>query len=236
MSATTPTLWWLVVNGQSTGPNSEAFIQASLQTGVATADQLACPVGGDRWQPLRDWPQFKVAPNTTPASCDFTIPNTGFTPHDEIMVSLTGWLSLGGWPALLVLSFLFWAIAPSTYALDTPQYQAELGINAFSKSVSLLTTIFGMVGGYRLLERRRESVYWISGVFVADFLVFCIETLAGVVVAALASPQSLNPAADPSAGLSAVLLLFGMVILAAIIFQVYSLIWLWQIRGKLKPL
>lgn len=235
MSETAPSLWWLVVKGESTGPNSEAFIQASLQTGVATRDQLACPVGGDQWQPLRDWPQFRVAPLSTPISGDLAIPNTGFTSHDVLMLSLTGWFYLGVSPALLVLSWLFW-LMPTTYAPNTPQYQAEISLGCFSEFTSVVTTLFGMVGGYRLLEHRRESVYWISGVCISDFAIICMKTLAEVLLAALADPSSLNTGIEPSFGYMCLLLAIVILALAILIFQIYSLIWLWQIREKLKPL
>ena len=50
--------WWLSNQGAPAGPHSEAFLLVGLKTGAVSPETLACPVGGQEWKRLCEWPAF----------------------------------------------------------------------------------------------------------------------------------------------------------------------------------
>ena len=58
MSDSSDQQWWLARNGQADGPYSAEYITDGLQAGTLTVGSQACPVGGQEWKPLEDWPPW----------------------------------------------------------------------------------------------------------------------------------------------------------------------------------
>lgn len=50
--------WWLSEQGKVTGPRSETYIQTAVRTGALPSQTYACPVGGQEWKRLLEWPMF----------------------------------------------------------------------------------------------------------------------------------------------------------------------------------
>ena len=103
--------WWLSSQGAPTGPHDPAFILAGLKTGAISPQTNACPVGGQEWKQLAEWPLFVPArrqtppppppePNARPASR--TTPNESYFPYQVtlIVIFALGSLTIG-------LSYLF---------------------------------------------------------------------------------------------------------------------------------
>ena len=59
--------WWLSKQGIPDGPHSEAYILAGLQTGTISPQTYACPVGGQQWKRLCEWPTFASASPAPPS-------------------------------------------------------------------------------------------------------------------------------------------------------------------------
>lgn len=53
--------WWLSNQGKPTGPHSEAYIVSGLRTGAISPQTYACPMGGQQWRRLFEWPEFSSA-------------------------------------------------------------------------------------------------------------------------------------------------------------------------------
>lgn len=53
--------WWLSEQGKTSGPYSEAYILTGLKTQTLSSQTFACPVGGQEWKRLCEWPQFVAA-------------------------------------------------------------------------------------------------------------------------------------------------------------------------------
>lgn len=50
--------WWLSTRGEPEGPHSESYILVGLKTGKIPVSALACPVGGQEWKLMSEWPEF----------------------------------------------------------------------------------------------------------------------------------------------------------------------------------
>jgi hypothetical protein len=53
--------WWLSDGERPTGPHNEAFLLAGIQRGAISPHAYTCPVGGQEWKLLCDWPAFARA-------------------------------------------------------------------------------------------------------------------------------------------------------------------------------
>lgn len=59
--------WWLSVGEAPEGPHSESYILVGVKTGKIPASALVCPVGGQHWKPMTEWPEFAGACAASPA-------------------------------------------------------------------------------------------------------------------------------------------------------------------------
>jgi hypothetical protein len=53
--------WWLSNQGTPRGPYNESYILAGVKSGTIPIETLACPVGGQAWKHLYEWPPFSGA-------------------------------------------------------------------------------------------------------------------------------------------------------------------------------
>jgi len=54
--------WWVLgTSGEPVGPASSDLVVQGIKAGVIPGDSFVCVVGGTRWEPIRDVPQFRGA-------------------------------------------------------------------------------------------------------------------------------------------------------------------------------
>jgi hypothetical protein len=66
--------WWLSNQGTPSGPHSEGYVLAGLQTGTISPQTYACPVGGQEWKRLIEWPSFAATAAAVPPPVPLTPP------------------------------------------------------------------------------------------------------------------------------------------------------------------
>jgi hypothetical protein len=58
--ATNDSQWWVSINSRVAGPFSTEAVTRAVATGDFPASTPACPVGGNAWRPLSEWPQLAL--------------------------------------------------------------------------------------------------------------------------------------------------------------------------------
>lgn len=102
--------WWLSISGTPEGPHSESYILAGLKTGKISTSAYACPVGGQQWKSLKEWPVFAGAceasfappPPPPPAPNRPTPPSTSQkVPWNPRTIGLLGLLFSPVWAGIM---------------------------------------------------------------------------------------------------------------------------------------
>jgi len=118
---------WLSNQGTPTGPHSEAFLLVGLKSGAISPQTYACPVGGQEWKRLCDWPGF--------ASACPVVPPPPLPPQTQLKPAPTPWNPRTiGWLGLLfspVWAGIMAALNGHRLRMRFPLWQpAAIGIGA----------------------------------------------------------------------------------------------------------
>lgn len=243
-----PTRWWLALNGRPDGPRSIAYVTAGLQTGQFSMTTPVCPEGGSEWRPLATWPALASVAQTSaalpppPLPSKFTAAtNAGSfgSASDRLLTnpSLPPMANLVCIYTVLILP-LYWMFGfIATLNDDNPfldgssYYWAFVLEECAAQLIALSLTILLAIGGVRLRDLRSSgerllrlglglSLMWVS-LRIAIWITFFV---AGGLAGAIEESSEPTSAWD---------LLLVFISLAAMTWDVVSLVWLIRNRFRL---
>jgi len=234
MTSHDPLEWWLAVNGQPTGPYSEAYLQAAIAGGTVRLDQLVAPVGATEWKSLSMWEPFrdtKAGAPPMPPSID----TTRFGKLDRILQQTIAWYLLVGEPLLLCLAAVSLAVTPTRFVENSQPHVFEMTLVGMGVVFGPTATVLSWVGGLRLLMRKRDSAYWITFGLAGSWILSIGYTLLMDFLQALSDPATLNPefvnqTEGSHLGWTILAFLFALTVL---VLQILSLVWIWLRRDRL---
>lgn len=225
--------WWLAVDGQPTGPYSEAYLQTAAAGGIIRADQLVSPVGGTEWRSLSLWPSFQDVVTTGTASAH-SHARGSHSPLDRILQPLFAWFLLIWSPLQLLGGFVSVAFTPARFLDNSPPRMFETSLTGVNIVLGIIFATLAWMGGLRLLFRKRDAAYWTTIGLVGEWFLGFASLLLLDFLQALVDPRQLNPqnAVQPgteSLGWS-LLVFFG--VLTAAVLEIGSLVWVWIRRDR----
>jgi hypothetical protein len=124
--------WWLSNQGTPAGPYGEAFLLAGIKTGTISPQTHVCPIGGQEWKRLSQWPAFAsacpvaaasppppglpplpTAPKSGPSSFPVTAPTSDEAPRKKWLAPLGIAAACAAALGMMILVFL-WSSGPTT--------------------------------------------------------------------------------------------------------------------------
>jgi len=236
--------WWLVTDDKPEGPHSNAYVLAALQSGRVFPDTLACPDGGQDWQPLKSYSEFAHAAVPSSPSATDQVP-TGFAPQSK------GVTDAGAMPQMynLICTYslfvvpIYWLVGHLSCCMYEPLFHEDSGFSAIEGLMLLLdefaslilTALFAFAGwNFRSLRRLGVSLFQIA--FWSNLGFNVLLLLSTVVVLAIASASQIDhfaPESDTaviSLLVDVTFLLIGSLMFA---FEVVAMVWLHRNRAQL---
>lgn len=203
--------WWLSKQGTPRGPYDVPFILDGLLTGNIPAQTHACPVGGQTWKRLSEWPVFATAFPPPPP------PGTSQLP------TMANWICIYG----IILSPILYAM--STLATLVGWAASDGGgtvvLDLLSMAIGVGSTVLLVMGGLRLKAFRFSALVllktglWISLISTAVllFLYMVIGAAEGASGMATTSPSDAE---------TAIFVILLPLALASVVFEIVALVWL----------
>lgn len=229
--------WWLSTTGKAHGPYTESYVIAGLKTNTLPVNAHACPVGGQEWKPVGQWPPFatavvlalQVTPTpSAPAMAAASAPvltNPQLPPMANRICAYSIVLSpflcaLYGFSGLMTLS--------PTFRDDSDFFGLEVLMLILSILANLGLTILLVVVGIRLKALRRSGATIIKAAIWLGLPFSLLYLVAVFVVAAIAGMSEGEHFAEQTPTTAATLIDFVMTIISLVeyTFQIIALVWL----------
>ena len=226
--------WWLAVDGQPTGPYSEAYLQTAAAGGIIRVDQLVSPVGGSEWKSLSLWPSFQDVVTTGDSVAAHPIAGERHSRMDRILQQLFAWFLLIWQPLQLLGGFISFAVTPARFLDNSPPRVFERSLMGLNIVLGIIFTALAWTGGLRLYRRKRDAAYWTTIGLAGEWILGFASLLLLDFLQALADPQQLNPENTVQPGTEslawALFVFFGALTVG--ILQIGSLVWVWIRRDR----
>ncbi|MCA9117631.1 MAG: DUF4339 domain-containing protein [Planctomycetaceae bacterium] len=237
MSDSSDQQWWLARNGQAAGPYSEEYITDGLRAGTLTAASQACPIGGEKWKPLEDWPPWADAaqqqqpPAAIPTPANDSLYESPLT--SPKLPPFANWICVYAIlvsPVLWVVGNFSCCITGFSLREDSPLFGLEVILIGFEAFTSLVITILLFVGGRRLRALRRSGATTIIAAIWSGLVIGFLTLLAFIGLMMAAGENSEAPSTAAGDVISFLLLMVGLCELG---FVISALIWLHRHSMKL---
>lgn len=176
--------WWVASDNQPTGPFNEAYVTASIRSGVIATDQLICPVGANAWRPACAWPQMqdhipqRAAAPPVARPINSPLPVTVATPPVD-------WVRLGVIYGLLV-NPMTWCLAITVACSGRSLLSREApndGIGAVIDGFQLLAysglAVMWFIGGWWLRCNLKRGFWTVLAAGVATNL-YVVTVIIGI--------------------------------------------------------
>lgn len=133
--------WWLSTAGKAEGPYTESYIRAGLKTNTIASNVYSCPVGGQEWKAVSEWPEFAGAcsANTPPPPPDHTRPTK--PSWNPLALASLGLLFTPAWTGIMA------ALNARRLGLSLPAWR-PLAIGIGSTVLYILLSCAGMDRGF----------------------------------------------------------------------------------------
>jgi len=238
MDASKPTeggnrMWWLSTDDKPEGPFPEDSIRERLGARQIPPAALVCPVGGQEWKPIGEWPEFAgaVEPARRMAMPQATADAAKPVLTNPSLPSMANWICVY---AILVSPFLWFVQNFSCCITFSCPFQegsgfemAFLALEAFDSLLALGVVILLFVGGIRLRSLRRSGASISKVAIYSSLGRVVLFMLCGAVLGGIAGAKGCL--ADTTSSTTAQeLISFASVIvyLAEFAFQIIALVWL----------
>lgn len=250
--------WWIAVNDEAVGPYGEAYVYAALEGAQLPMATLLCPVGGEQWKPVAEWPQFaRIQPKAASRHMPKVHPPRRHSERTATANVAPNSPLAGNGDKLpfMARAICIYAVAllPAEWAAMTVALcaggSATAGLRVGSQVASYMAmsevlnsfvqatlAVMLATGGFRLRRFRRSgATLLLAGLSasVAWNVVSSAVELVWLAVAALDGAPDSPP--DSSAIATIRDLLLSIAYLASTIFEVAALIWL-SVRRSSLPL
>lgn len=212
----------------------------SLENGAITPKTLACPVGGNQWKPLGQWPAFEsfldrqhdenLKPPPLPPR------RRGWNPLGWLwrwvanprLPTMANWIwlyCLGIVPEVAILSHLATGVGSGTPP-ESKAYMLQCTWDILLLLVDIPVVILLVTGGLQLKRLRASAASVLKAGFAASLGVAGFKILGTALTNSVkAAIAPLPPVDFPKWGLALVLLLLAGYV-ACIVFEISSLVWL----------
>lgn len=226
-------MWWLATADKPDGPFTQDTLLEQLKSGHVTDAALACPVGGNEWKSIAEWPEFAGA---TPACHSDIAPNEAVGCLMDSPVTNRQLPPFANWICIytLVVLPIYWLVSNLTCLAATPSFREESDFFLVELLGLLIDVIvsFGIVvalffGGLRLRNLRRSGTRLLMIGTWIDLTYSLLKIPVVIAVVLAAGPDALaetTPAAD------IVEFFFNIIGLSAFAFEVLVLVWLHRNR------
>lgn len=237
------TRWWIATGDKPEGPHTRSYIEMLLRSGRIVSTNLACPVDGEEWKPLCEWPELSdlaAVSGSQNAPPPLPVP-TVLPRHIGLLTNprlprMANWICIyciAVYPVLNLLSCIetFAYGTASDFQYDSPATGFAVTYDAIMLVLYLGTAIAIVIGGLHLRRLRRVGATVIKAFFIVDFASIVIELLTATLWSALAAVvASPLPAEEELTALGGVLVLVCLLIVAlfvaVLVFQIIAFIWL----------
>jgi len=231
-------MWWLSTADKPEGPFSESSVIERLRANQLSATALACPVGGQQWKTISEWPNFAslvVAPpgvTTTP----IPVASTSDSPvTNPLLPSFANWIcvyTLAILPVYWLASRLSCVMTGFTLKEDSDLFGLEVLGYLVDFIISLAICVVMFLGGLFLRSLRKIGPTLLKiGIWIGLAYSLLSVPLALLIFAAAGEEAfaETSPAGDV---ISYFLMIAGLLTLA---FEIVALIWLLR-NSHLLPL
>lgn len=236
--------WWISTEGTAQGPYTEGYVIAALATRTIPASALACPVGGQAWKRVCEWPEFAGAALDLPQTDSVTPPpvaaGTGMSAPvltNPLLPPMANWICVYAIAVGPLLSAFYCLSCCVTFnpmfREDSPFLVLEFVLSIVDTLFTLGTTALVMVGGLRLKRLRRSGIAFIkTGVWmtVGWGVLFIMAYLTLAIAGGVSGEEHFS---DQTTTTTQDLISFmgGILGLAELTFCIVALIWLHR-HGK----
>jgi len=231
-------MWWLSTDDKPEGPFPEDSIRERLRARQIPPAALVCPVGGQEWKLIGDWPEFmaaaSVAQSTGPSPplaagvMDSPVTNRQLPP-------MANWIciySLVVLPVYWLVSNLSCGVTGFTFKEDSDFFVLELLGHLVSWVASLGIAITLFLGGLRLRALRRSgSTLLRIGIWID--MAYCLLGILVVSATGIIAGQEAVAEKTPAADVVDFFLMIVAILTFA--FEIVALIWLHK-NSRFLPL
>lgn len=241
--------WWLSKNSTPAGPYSEGYVSASLNGGTITSSTLACPVGGNQWRPLSEWPQFKEVLSKLPGTA--MPPPPPLAPPGSARAGLTDFLTnprlprmanwiciycLGVSPAMTIIALPWTFSEASSVGSASPAFLLAILWDLATFVIDVASAIVLFLGGLKLKRLSPNARWWAIMSFYVSLGSKAIVLLGSLFVWAVEAAVAPGASSSDLTTGGAFLGLFAiLLVLAVLVFEIVALVWLHR-HGHELPL
>lgn len=221
--------WWIVTNEETTGPFGAGYVIASLRARVMAPDQLLCIVGGTKWRPAREWPQFRQhIPIDGPPK---TVSSKPAAPASVDWIQVGVIYGLVANPLLWAFGLAAECTSGTMLAPEAPSYHWDLLIKLAVIIVGFMVGALWFLSGWWLRCRQRRGL-WVSIAACVATHVYVIAALTiSVILAMTTDGQAKYESSEFQLFISVFVIAIGLL---EYIFQIVLVFMLWRHRKTIS--
>jgi len=155
--------WWLAQDGKHLGPFGTDQITLDLKSGEIDLATLVCPVVGDQWEPLSDWPEFEAFADSsssrtnTIAAGDVDEPILT-NPRLPSMGNALCVYAIAVSPAIWLINLFLTIVSGAVFHPNSRLYGSGVMLILFEVVISLGAPVLLVIGGIKLRKLKRSGV------------------------------------------------------------------------------
>jgi len=207
--------WWVAADNEPTGPFNEAYVIASIRSGVIVADQLIRPVGANTWRPVSAWPQMRDYIPQQPAAAPVAPPITAAQAVGAITPTVD-WIRLGVIYGLFVNPLMWCQTVTGVWcggaylSPEAASYGTAIVIVTFGLLASCALTVMWFIGGWWLRSRMQRGLWAMLAAAIATNVYVIVSIIAVVSLVIAASDQPAHQSSDLQNALNGLSLSTGL--------------------------